>query len=592
MANYQSKSFNLVLMQIISPALIMVMVASLVFFLIEVFYRGPHGVRLYWVMGLFTFASVLVSRVSVEEGKERAYLLGFALAAATFVSSSTLIEFRYAGLSFLSPIVILGLIATVMWSSAKLTWDCTVVDRSRDASATGLVDLLRSSVRDEISTAQQTDRTSLLKRWITGKPKKNNPGLWVFYFAIFAFPVFGFGQWFVESGGRWWTFVLFAIYLGATLSLLMTTSLLGLERYLSKRKLHVPTPIARNWVITGGTFAALVMLIVIFVPKPPSAGWSNDLAALFQSQQRDGKKFAPGKDGNKNDPDAQKQNADPNAKDVPQGDKGNDKNSQPGSEQGKEGKQDKSHSDKSGQKNANKNQQKSKQENSQPKGGNEENQANQNQQNRNQPDQNGGKRNKRNDNQQEAQQNQQQSSSKSQPSQAINKFFESLSGIFRAVVYLIGVVAAVILIVMFKDQILALFKRKDKSQPAETASQSQPVVNLPGFRSFRNPFQGGGASMPPIEIVEYTKSALEAWAREFDIQQGIDDTPEELAARIKPIDAKVAKYAKLHAAVYGRIAFSDKADVGRDDLAPLVKLWQHMNATFSKSRNVATVATP
>ena len=211
MAKFESKSFNLVLMKIISPALIMIMVVSLVFFLIEVFYRGPHAGRLYWVMSLFSFASVLISRVSIEEGKERAWLLGLLLAGATFVTCSALVEFKYEGLNFLSPLVTIGLIATVMWTSAKLTWDCTVVDNSRDPSATGLVDLLQSSVRDELKTAQNTGKSNLLELWLVGKPKKNNPGLWVFYFAMFAFPIFGFGQWFVETANRSWTFVLFAI---------------------------------------------------------------------------------------------------------------------------------------------------------------------------------------------------------------------------------------------------------------------------------------------------------------------------------------------------------------------------------------------
>jgi len=42
------------LLQVASPALIIAMVASLIFFLIEVFYRGPHGFRLNLIMTLFT----------------------------------------------------------------------------------------------------------------------------------------------------------------------------------------------------------------------------------------------------------------------------------------------------------------------------------------------------------------------------------------------------------------------------------------------------------------------------------------------------------------------------------------------------------
>jgi hypothetical protein len=40
----------------ISPALIMALVGSLVFFLLGVFYQGQFPVRLHWVMACFVFA--------------------------------------------------------------------------------------------------------------------------------------------------------------------------------------------------------------------------------------------------------------------------------------------------------------------------------------------------------------------------------------------------------------------------------------------------------------------------------------------------------------------------------------------------------
>ncbi|MCA9071566.1 MAG: hypothetical protein KDA84_21720, partial [Planctomycetaceae bacterium] len=63
----------------ISPALIMVLVGSLVFFLQEVGYSGEFGGRLKWILFWFVFAAVLIARMSIQEGKEHAavYTLAF-----------------------------------------------------------------------------------------------------------------------------------------------------------------------------------------------------------------------------------------------------------------------------------------------------------------------------------------------------------------------------------------------------------------------------------------------------------------------------------------------------------------------------------
>ena len=69
----------------LSPALIMALVGSLCFFLIEVFYRGPMGGSVRWVMFWFVIAIVLVSRIAIEKSSEHAGLYGLALAAAVWL---------------------------------------------------------------------------------------------------------------------------------------------------------------------------------------------------------------------------------------------------------------------------------------------------------------------------------------------------------------------------------------------------------------------------------------------------------------------------------------------------------------------------
>ena len=54
----------------ISPVLIMTLVGSLLFFLVEVFYQGRYSGRMLWIFFWFTIAIVLIGRISIELGKE------------------------------------------------------------------------------------------------------------------------------------------------------------------------------------------------------------------------------------------------------------------------------------------------------------------------------------------------------------------------------------------------------------------------------------------------------------------------------------------------------------------------------------------
>ena len=49
----------------VSPALVMALVGSLVFFLIEVLYVGDYTARLNYVFALFVFATVLIARIAI-----------------------------------------------------------------------------------------------------------------------------------------------------------------------------------------------------------------------------------------------------------------------------------------------------------------------------------------------------------------------------------------------------------------------------------------------------------------------------------------------------------------------------------------------
>ena len=106
----------------IAPFLIMLLVGSLVFYLVEVFYQGEYPLRLLWVLGLFVMAIVCIARISMEEGAAYASLYAVPLAGAVGLAVATFVEVR-GPLSALGPSLNWLLMGIVWWSAHKLTWD-------------------------------------------------------------------------------------------------------------------------------------------------------------------------------------------------------------------------------------------------------------------------------------------------------------------------------------------------------------------------------------------------------------------------------------------------------------------------------------
>jgi len=281
----------------VSPALIMALVGSLVFFLIEVLYVGDYQARLNYVFALFVFAAVLVARISIEMGSERAALYSLPLAGAVFVVLLKFVEHP----SIFSPLINLALIALVWWCSHKLTWDCTFIDDEEDSSGEGLMqrvgaDDATDASADEASADEATadkssadkpkrkanelaaglgnDETEPVPLWrklFTDTGQKHTPGVWVLYFSLAALPLFGMLQRFIPASdvaGRRWAFTMLFIYVAAGLCLLVTTSFLGFRRYLRQRQIEMPAPMAITWVGIGGALVAVVMLLAMLLPRP------------------------------------------------------------------------------------------------------------------------------------------------------------------------------------------------------------------------------------------------------------------------------------------------------------------------------------
>src|SRR4051794_11930023 len=117
----------------LSPTLIFLLVLSLCFFLIQVFYQGDYPLRLLWVMTMFVMGIVALSRMAMEEGWAYASLYAIGLAAVVAIALGRFVEVRGPLASFGLGIN-WGLMALIWWSSYKLVWDCTLIDEDQDSS--------------------------------------------------------------------------------------------------------------------------------------------------------------------------------------------------------------------------------------------------------------------------------------------------------------------------------------------------------------------------------------------------------------------------------------------------------------------------
>src|SRR5438477_6135596 len=124
----------------LSPVLIMLMVGSLVFFLVEVLYAGQYSGRLLYTLFLFVIGAVLVARIAIEADAARASVYGLLLGIVTYIALLTYVEYPGGGwLKSFGWLVNLALMLLIWWSAHKLTWDCTHIDEKRKGGGRGIL---------------------------------------------------------------------------------------------------------------------------------------------------------------------------------------------------------------------------------------------------------------------------------------------------------------------------------------------------------------------------------------------------------------------------------------------------------------------
>jgi len=541
---------------------------------------------------------VLVARLSIEYGDGRAALYGLGLGIAAFVAMLQFVEYEPGTWqSQFGWLINIGLLALVWWCARKLTWDCTHVDDQRDASdvslleATGLDALERPPELREPEPVDEEPPEHLgfwerFQAWRKKeKAKPHTPGKWVVYFSLAALPIFGLGQALIpseEAESRYFTFWLMAAYIGSGLGLMMTTSFLGLRRYLQQRRLKLPVSMASLWLGIGSALILVFLLVAAILPRPSS---ETPLVNLDQigSKSRDADDYSaqgdsPGKGdgaaGDQSDEKAQSQNStDGKSKEAGKG-KGQDKSEKgSGDDRGKGGDSGKSN-----------------QKGNQTKGGKEEGDSKNTKKNEDEKrDDSSGSNNrddkkkqqgsssdkKKSESGRQSRQNQKRSSSSksSKPIGSLGK----IGNIAKWVVF--GVLALVVgyflirhglkflsnfmtwakqLLDMLNNFWAWLFGGAKETVEHERTEDIQIVQRRPEpFSSFSNPFEtADGERLAPAELVKYSFAALEAFAYDHDLGRKAAETPIEFGERLARRSEELKEEAPRLATLYARLAYA------------------------------------
>jgi hypothetical protein len=575
----------------ISPLLIMTLVGSLVFFLLQLTYHGEFEGRLKWILFWFISAAVLVARIAIEQGKEYASLFGIALTVAVALAAIRLVDqFLLAWL----------LLAICWWCTWKLTWDCTLIDDNEDASGEGL--LQAAGFREEPTPASASAGNDLAAEQADADSQPGNrpvhaPGKWLVYFSLAALPIFGIGQMFIPSRdaeGRAYGFSMLALYVASALGLLLTTSFLGLRRYLRQRKLQMPAKMTRAWLVTGTVIALALLSLALLLPQPQGEYSVTALVDKIDNKLRDASKFAvlggdrakgEGRRIGQQDPNEKKagngaprdrkaqspkKRGDGQRNEQNGGDQeGKDKDGGPGEKKSNDGEaQEKDQGQSGGGQKARGDRQQ--------KESNDKNQAEEKRSDADRP--------------KEAEREQQSRTSPPPPASsgsAIGRLMQSLASLFKWIVYGAIAIFALILAIRHWPQIrnalaqlwAELLKligwERERRQTSAAETKISPLAEVP-FSAYENPFFSGAAGrMSPAQLVRYTFEALEAWSREQAVARRPEQTPLEFAQELARREPALAKDVTSAAELYVRVAYA-RRNPSRESVDGLERLWRRM----------------
>jgi len=252
----------------IAPVLVVLFVGSFVFFLVEISDSSSGAWHLKWTMFWFVVGAVLVSRISIQFGSERAALYGMGLGAAAAVKLTGQFGYGWFTLVFM---------LLVWWATSRLVWNTTVVEElDQEETPTFLSQMreLRKGFFSREKPLKWSERfRQFFKRYIWRSPeaglKSEKPGVWLINLGSVTLLLFGFCQGLLNSHQKQsFGFLLLLVHLGAGIVLLAVSGFLDFRRELRGRFLQMEPGMAANWWWRAVSMMALFALLAIALPKP------------------------------------------------------------------------------------------------------------------------------------------------------------------------------------------------------------------------------------------------------------------------------------------------------------------------------------
>lgn len=493
-----------------------------------------------------------------------------------------------------------GLIALVWWSADKLTWDCTLIDEQEEDSGEGLLETIgldrpdhtaiqreigdspsfRPSENGTIPLGNAGIAASWWDRFVERRRRPHAPGVWVVYFSLAALPLFGLGQLLIparDTAARQYAFQLLFVYTASGLGLLLSTSFLGLRRYLRQRRQEMPLMMVNLWLSIGLVLIVGVMFAAMLLPRPNAEYTISELPIRVGSPDQNASPYGMGSEGvEEKQPDARAEQRDDAPPDSPTTDQsGKTKTPSPdgkGKMQG-DSKESDNTSGESGKKRSHDEQPSKQKPDHKSKPADSSDPAKAKPPEKTQPRQTDG-----------GPKPAASPQTPTMPRVTLPHDFSSLAALFKWILYAILAVLLAYavwkngpaLLAGLRDLWNSLFgvRSRQSDKAAEEAAAKKPPPRH--FSDFTNPFATGAAGRcPPKELVRYTFEALEAWAQDKGHPRLPDQTPHEFARCIGSAVASLADDARQLSDLYCQVAYASDT-LSPASVAQLSHLWLEM----------------
>ncbi len=296
------------LLSIVNPFLILVLLWSIVFFLLDVryIYTAVNDSNLRIVVFFFILGVVAVNRIfateSVEDGVIYGFGLGLAISLYVMVSTSaygtgSFIYNLVTGNNFLAFLSNMGLVIFLWWLTNRITYECCI-DENLSAGEIGITTSLSKAIeksKEQKTKRKKTQSTDLFYELEAIDPtqltfkdpsakditfnimgfgdrlSKIPAGISILFFSIPVMGIFSLGLRILVNGGReminagWFYLVL---YVFSSALLLVMTSLGGLREYYKMRRVSIPGFLGITWIGLGTLITIIAMVCSAYLPLP------------------------------------------------------------------------------------------------------------------------------------------------------------------------------------------------------------------------------------------------------------------------------------------------------------------------------------